>query len=152
MVGHMNDRTTTPPIVCDMTDAPDTAAERIAAYERLFAQTLICRRRTDTGIQFRFRADPGVVDWVRDLAAREKACCTWADSDITVQDGEVWWDWRAPEDDVAQQILHDFYDLPDTIIAGPDAILDQIADKGQYVMVRDEGTLRPATPAELGLV
>ena len=147
----MNDRTTTPPIVCDMTDARDTAAERIAEYERLFGEVLVGRDRTDAGIQFRFRADPGVEDWVRDLAAREKACCAWADSNITARDGEVWWDWSAPDDEVAQQILREFYDLPDTISAGAAAIVDQFADKGQYVMMRDDGTLRPATPAELGL-
>jgi hypothetical protein len=142
---------TTTPIVCDMTDARDTAASRIAEYERLFGELLVGRDRTEGGIQFRFRADPGVEDWVRDLAAREKACCAWADSDITVQDGEVWWDWSAPDDEVAQQILRDFYDLPDRISAGPAAILDQFADQSQHVMMRDNGTLRPATPAELGL-
>lgn len=141
----------TTPIVCDMTDARDTAASRIAEYERLFGELLVGRDRTEAGIQFRFRADPGVEDWVRDLAAREKACCAWADSDITVQDGEVWWDWSAPDDEVAQQILRDFYDLPDRISAGPAAILDQFADQSQHVMMRDNGTLRPATPAELGL-
>jgi hypothetical protein len=149
----MNDNTTpiTPPIVCDMTDARDTAAARVTEYERLFSQVLTGRARTDAGIRFRFRADPGVEDWVRDLAAREKACCTWADSDITVRDGEVVWDWSAPDDEIAQQILQDYYDLPDTISAGPAAILDQFADKGQHVMMRDNGTLRPATPTELGL-
>jgi hypothetical protein len=103
----------TPPIVCDLTDAPDTAASRIAEYGRLFGEVLVGRDRTELGIQFRFRADPGVEDWVRDLAAREKACCAWADSDITVQDGEVWWHWSAADDEVAQQILQDFYDLAD---------------------------------------
>jgi hypothetical protein len=142
---------TTPPIVCDMTDARDTAAERVAEYERLFGEVLVGRDRTETGFQFRFRADPGVEDWVCDLAAREKACCGWADSDITVQDGEVCWDWSAPDDEIAQQLRRDFYDLPDTISVGPAAVLDQFAEQGQFVMVREEGTLRPATPADLGL-
>jgi hypothetical protein len=149
----MNDDTTatTPPVVCDMTEARDTAAERVAEYERLFGEVLVGRDRTDAGIRFRFRADLGVEAWVRDLAAREKACCAWADSDITVRDGEVWWDWSAPDDESAQQLLQDFYDLPDTISAGPAAVLDQFAGQGQFVMVGDNGTLRPATPAELGL-
>jgi hypothetical protein len=134
-----------------MTDARDTAAERITEYQRLFREVLTGRDRTDTGVQFRFRADPGVEDWIRDLAAREKACCPWADSTITVHDGQVWWDWSAPADEIAQRLLADFYDLPDTISAGPAALLDQFADKGQHVMMRDNGTLRPATPAELGL-
>jgi hypothetical protein len=29
--------TATPPILCDMTDAPDTAVERLAEYERTLA-------------------------------------------------------------------------------------------------------------------
>ena len=60
--------TPTPPIVCDMTDARDTLAERVGEYERLFGEALVGREHTDTGIRFRFRADPGVEDWVRDLA------------------------------------------------------------------------------------
>jgi hypothetical protein len=142
---------TTPPIVCDMTDARDTAADRIAEYERLFSEALVGRERTDEGIRFRFRADPGVEDWVRDLAAREKACCAWRELDIAVQDGEVWWDERALEDEIAQQFLEDFFGLPDMISAGAAAVMEHFAGDGQHVMVRDNGTLRPATPAELGL-
>ena len=58
-----------------MTDAPDTAIERLAEYEGLYTEALIGRERTDDGIRFRFRARPGLEEWVRDLAAREKACC-----------------------------------------------------------------------------
>lgn len=134
-----------------MTDARDTAVERIAEYRRLFGEALVGRAHTETGIRFRFRADPGVEDWVRDLAAREKACCAWADSAIAVRNGEVWWDWRAPDDEIARQILHDFYELPDTIGAGAAALLEDFGEKGQFVMMRDNGELRPATPAELGL-
>jgi hypothetical protein len=145
-----NTHKTTPPIVCDMTDAPDTAAERVAEYERLFTQALVGRDHTDAGIRFRFRADPGVEDWVRDLAAREKACCAWYHFDVAVHDDEIWWDCGAPDDPIAQKVLEDFYRLPDTIGAGPAAILEQFGAQG-YVMMRDDGTLRPATPAELGL-
>ncbi|HUY44278.1 MAG TPA: hypothetical protein VMV92_00915 [Streptosporangiaceae bacterium] len=64
-----------PPVVCDMTSAPDTPAARIDEYRRLFTQSLLGRSRTGNGITFRFRADPGLDEWVRDLARREKACC-----------------------------------------------------------------------------
>ena len=47
------------PIVCDMTDAPDTAVERIAEYQLLFEQHLVGRERTAHGIRFRLRADDG---------------------------------------------------------------------------------------------
>ena len=65
----------TTPIVCDMTGAPDTGPERLREYQRLFSQALIGREKTATGICFRLRAQPGTEAWVRDLAAREKACC-----------------------------------------------------------------------------
>jgi len=147
----MTDNTTTPPIICDMTDAPDTAAERVAEYERLFTQALVGRDHIATGIRFRFRADDGTEDWVRDLAAREKACCAFYDFDIAVHDDEIWWDLRVPDDPVAHELLEDFYRLPDTISAGPAAILEQFGAPGPFVQMRDNGTLRPATRAELGL-
>lgn len=146
-----NPTTTTPPIVCDMTDAPDTAAERVQEYERLFAQSLLDRERLPNGVRFRFRADTGVEDWVRDLARREKACCAWLDFVISVRDGEVWWDWLAPEDELARLFLEDLYGLPETLGQGPAAVLERMTAKGEQAMVRDDSGLRPATDAELGL-
>jgi hypothetical protein len=67
-----------------------------------------------------------------------------------MRDGGVWWTWRA-DDEIAQRILHAFYQLPDTISAGPAALLEDFGEKGQFAMMRDNGGLRPATPAELGL-
>jgi hypothetical protein len=146
-----NPTSTTPPIVCDMTDAPDTAAERIQEYERLFAQSLFDRERLPNGVRFRFRADTGVEDWVRDLAGREKACCAWLDFAITVDAGEVRWDWLAPDEEIAQMFLEDLYGLRDTISDGPAAVLERMTYDGEQVKVRDNGALRPATRAELGL-
>jgi hypothetical protein len=70
----VNYRNGNPPIICDMTGAADTISERMAEYRRLFTQSLLGRDRTGTGIRFRFRADKGLEDWVRDLADREQAC------------------------------------------------------------------------------
>ena len=64
------------PIVCDMTHAPDTGEERVAEYQRLFdSPAYLGRRRTSGAIRFCFRSEPGLAEWIRDLAAREKACC-----------------------------------------------------------------------------
>ena len=82
----MDQPTTTTPIVCDMTTATDNGPERLLEYERLFAQALVGRERTAEGIRFRLRADDGVEAWVRDLAAREKACCAFFDFRITTDD------------------------------------------------------------------
>jgi hypothetical protein len=148
----MTDQTSaaTPRIVCDMTHAPDSAAQRFAEYERLFSGALTGRERLGDGIRFRFRADPGLEDWVRDLAAREKACCAFFTFDITVHDDEVWWDASVVDDDLARQILDEYYRLPDSLVDGGAALFERFTGKGLQVMIRDNGGLRPATPAEHG--
>src|SRR5690348_13208400 len=77
------------PIACDLSEAPDTGPQRMAEYQRLFTTAFVGRERTAGGIRFRLRADDGVEAWVRDLAAREKACCPFFDFDVTTADGEV---------------------------------------------------------------
>ena len=100
-------------ITCDMSTARDTPAERLAEYRRLFAQALLGRERTAEGIRFRFRAGEGVEAWVRDLAAREKACCAFFDFAVAAEGHEVRWDASVVDDDAARAILDEFYDLPD---------------------------------------
>ncbi|MFJ7219573.1 hypothetical protein [Amycolatopsis sp. NPDC098790] len=99
------------PIACDMSNARDTPDERLAEYRRLFAEALVARERTAIGIRFRFRADPGVEDWIRDLAAREKACCPFFGFDIAAGAGEIRWDAAVPDTDEARAVLEDFYAL-----------------------------------------
>jgi hypothetical protein len=104
----------TTPIVCDMSGAPDTGPERLREYQRIF-QALIGRERTADGIRFRFRAQPGMEAWVRDLATREKACCAFFTFSVTALGEEVRWDATVIDDDTARAILDEFYALPDTI-------------------------------------
>jgi hypothetical protein len=104
-------------VACDMSGAPDTLAERAAEYGRLFTQALTGRERSDAGIRFRFRADPGVADWVRDLADREKACCAFFNFTVTADNEEVRWDASVIDDTAARQVLAEFYRLPE-ILAG----------------------------------
>ena len=49
---------------------------------------------------------------MRDLAAREKACCAFFDFDITRHDDAVLWDARVVDDDLARQVLEELYLLP----------------------------------------
>jgi len=104
-----------PRVVCDMSGAPDTPAERAAEYRRLFAQALTGRERSEAGIRFRFRADPGVADWVRDLANREKACCPFFNFTVTAENEEVRWDVSVIDDVTARQVLAEFYRLPEVL-------------------------------------
>jgi hypothetical protein len=117
-----------------MTHAPDTGPERLAEYERLFTQALIARERTREGIRFRLRAQPGIEPWVRDLAAREKACCAFFTFTITQVGGEVLWDAAVVDDERARAVLDEFYGLPDTAGKGVPALQDRLSKRGlQFV-------------------
>lgn len=139
------------PIVCDMTNATDTAEERLAEYRELFATALIGRERTVEGIRFRFHDAPGLESHVRDLAAREKACCAFFTFTITVHGDEVWWDSSVVDDDIARNILDQMYQLPETAGDGVDTLFERFSEDGLTVVVDDDGTMRPASPKELGL-
>jgi hypothetical protein len=130
-----------------MTGATDTPAERIAEYGRLFTQSLLGRSRTGTGIRFRFRADPGVADWVLDLARREQACCAFFSFAVYASGAEVWWDTSAVDDELARQILAEFYRLPDTVAEGGAAVRQRLADQGLHVVTDGPG---PRLPAQTG--
>jgi hypothetical protein len=134
--------TTNPiPIACDMTDAPDTAEERMAEYGRLFAQALAGREWTDEGVRLRLRADDGIEAWVRDLAAREKACCAFFDFSITSDEDEVRWDAAVIDDDLARAILDEFYDLPDTVAKGVEGLENRLIERGLQITANHAGSV-----------
>ena len=105
------------PIVCDLTGAPDTPAERINAYRQLFTDALVTRDRTVDGIRFRFRANTGIEDRIRELARLETECCAFFMFTINLAGGEVLLDVTVIDDDIARNVLDEFYRLPDTINA-----------------------------------
>jgi len=145
---------TTPPvpIVCDMTHAPDTGEERVAEYQRLFdSPAYLGRRRTSSGIRFCFRSEPGLADSIRDLAAREQACCAFFEFAVDDDGATTTWDSTVIDDPLAHQILDEYYQLPDTASGGATAIFERFAEQGLAVVVDDDGARRPATTAELGL-
>jgi len=107
-----------PAVVCDMSRAPDTPEERVAEYRRLFSGFLIGRDRIGNGFRFRFRADDGIEDWVRDLASREKECCAFFNFVVTGDGGEVHWDASVIDDDMARQVLGEFYRMPEILAEG----------------------------------
>ena len=122
------------PIVCDMSSAPDTGPQRLAEFDRLFSTHLMGRERRGEGIRFRLRADHGVEAWVRDLAARENACCPFLDSQIAVEGGQVLWDITTIDDDIARAILDEYYDLPDSAGAEAQELERRMSAKGlQFV-------------------
>lgn len=138
------------PVVCDMTTATDTTEERLALYRQVFDH-LTGRERTETGIRFRFRAKEGLAEVIRDVAAREKACCAFFDFGIRENGDEITWDSTVIDDPIARQILDEYYDLPDTLTEGTEALFDRFAAKGLAIVIDDDGVTRPATDAELGI-
>jgi hypothetical protein len=134
--------TVSTPIVCDMTGVPDTPPERLAEFHRLFAEALIDRERTTEGIRFRFHGRPGIEAWVRDLAAREKACCAFFDFTITTAGGQVHWDATVLDDDVARAVLDEFYALPDTAAEGVDALHTRLTRQGLRISAESDGALQ----------
>jgi hypothetical protein len=137
----MDSPATTTPIVCDMTSAPDTGPERLMEYQRLFTQALVGRERTAEGIRFRLRADDGIEAWVRDLAAREKACCAFFDFSVTSDEDEVHWDATVIDDDTARAILDEFYDLPDTVAKGVEGLENRLIERGLQITANHAGTV-----------
>lgn len=136
----MDRPTRTTPLVCDMSTAPDTPVERMAEYQRLFAQALVGRERTAEGIRFRLRASDGIEAWVRDLAAREKACCPFFQFGVSTRGGEVHWDATVIDDD-ARPILEEFYTLPDTGNPSVEGLRNRLGERGLRVVTRDGGTV-----------
>jgi hypothetical protein len=133
------------PIVCDMTGAQDTEAERLAEYAQLFAGGFIDRARTREGVLFRFRADEGIEAWVRDLAGREKACCAFFSFTISSDGAEVIWQASVPDNDITLAILDEFYALPDTAAAGVEALVHRLDRRGLEV-IRDSEQRRRVKP------
>jgi hypothetical protein len=139
------------PVVCDMTHAADTPAERRAEYHDLFTRALVDRERIATGIRFRFGADPGVGEQVRDLAAKEQACCAFFNFTIGEQVDEVWWDASVIDDPVARQILDEFYEFPARLSEDTENLHARFSEAGLDFVVDDQGVRRLATPGEFGL-
>jgi hypothetical protein len=133
-----------PVIACDLSDAPDTAEERMAEYDRLFTQALVRRERTERGVRLWFRADDGVRAWVADLARREKACCPFYDFAVNAGGGEVWWDISlvdgvTDDEHTARTLLDTYYHAPDYAAEGVAGMTRWLAGEGFAVTTTDSG-------------
>ena len=100
------------PIVCDMTNAPDTPQERLEAYARLFGLGLESSERTDTGMRWRFRQSVEAEALARELAARENACCGFMTTTVAVIGDELHWEATTVDDPMAQAVLDLMRELP----------------------------------------
>jgi hypothetical protein len=128
------------PVVCDLADAPDTAEERIAEYQRLFARHLVECTTADGMVRFRFRADDRVEAWVRDLMAREQRCCGFFEFTVRLDDDDVIWDATVGDDDAARAMLAEWARLPEAVAGGTDEVRDRWTGRGLEFVV----SVRPA--------
>jgi hypothetical protein len=79
---------------------------------------------------FRLRVEDGIVSWVRDLAAREKACCAFFAFDITTEADEVRYDAAVADNDLARAILEEYYALPDNLVGTLDDLRERLGERG----------------------
>lgn len=148
----MTDSPTPPiPVVCDMTTATDTTEERLADYKRLFGTALVGRDHTDRGIRFRFSANAGIEELVRDLAEREHACCGFMFFEVTARDAEVCMDVWVTDDDTARVILAEYFQLPETLSEDAADLFARFANSGLDIVIEDDGVMRKATADDLGV-
>lgn len=94
-----------PIFACTLDEAGKAEREIL---DRPIARKLVGREREGQRLILRFRAEPGVEDDVRQLAAREKQCCAFFEFDVTHDDTEVRLDVTAPEG--AEGFLDAFHD------------------------------------------
>ena len=73
------------PVACTL--RPAELPDRREAWRRLIDGWLLHRETTALGVVLTFRADPGVPDAARQLAALEAECCAWMS--IEVEDSDT---------------------------------------------------------------
>ena len=102
-----------PPVRCDLRTASDTPEQRAAEYQQLFDTALSGRDQTERMVRFRFRSADVDEAQLRDLAAREQACCPFFSIRVTTSGGEFWWETRVDDTPQAKALLEEFSRLPD---------------------------------------
>jgi hypothetical protein len=132
-----------------MSSAPDTLAERLTEYRRLFEHALTSRESTAMATTFRFRARPGVREWVCDLAKREAACCPFLTYEIDEQGEEIVWTTTSGLGAAEMAILDEFLGGDQSAAASSsDAIAQRLEQQGLQV-IAPNGQLGPTLASRL---
>ena len=118
------------PVACDLTEAEDTLAQRLAEYRRLFEHALLGRESTATATTFRLADRPGVREWVLDLVRREAACCPFLSYTVDQVDGELVWTVSGGVGAAEMSML-------DELLAEPASATETSDDVAQRLMDRD---------------
>ena len=96
------------PIACTLT-RPGLAA-RAGRWARLVARAMTGRAEVGGGLRLAFRPGPGVEEELRELAAAENECCSWAAWTVEAGAGKLVLDVRSPGDGAA--VLHGMFTGP----------------------------------------
>ena len=81
---------------------------------------------------------------MRDLAAREKACCAFWAFEVSTRADEVTWDVAVPDNDAARATLDELHALPDTVLAGLDDLRQRLLPKDLDIESDPGGTIHRA--------
>ncbi len=87
------------PVACSL--APGDLAERRGRWLRLCDRALSSTEATENGVRLRFRRLDAVEHELRDLAALERECCSFAAWSVSSQRGELVLEVSAQGDAVA---------------------------------------------------
>jgi hypothetical protein len=93
-------------VACALGD--EALTERRQRWQALGARAGIDIVSTDSGLRLIFRADRGVEEELRELAALERHCCAFADWSVRLRDGKVVLDIRG-ESDVAAAAVQEMF-------------------------------------------
>jgi hypothetical protein len=116
--------------VLEVAEAVCGPGEEMLACHQTGPRALVGRERTSTGIRFRCRVERDIEAWVRDLAAREKACCAFSSPDISTVGDEAHWDMAVTDHELARTILEEFYALPIALDEGLDTLRGHFTAQG----------------------
>jgi hypothetical protein len=82
-----HDGTGAGPVACTLAAA--ARAARIDSWKQLAGRAMTQRAQTARGLRVSFHAGLGIEDSLRQLAAVESECCSWATWTVERHDGEV---------------------------------------------------------------
>ena len=133
------------PIAC--TADLSLAQVQIDAYRAAFTH-LVASERFAGGFRWIFRAEPGLVGQLRDVAAREHECCRFLSFDVKSDGRQIVWETRASER--AASVLEEYSRLPQRLSTEPRrgrdvALLKRAADEAGLKFTADQGR-GPALP------
>jgi hypothetical protein len=107
-------------IVCRL--PPADRAQRTADFRALFSRGIVERQRTASGVRWTLRAERGVEDESRRLAALEERCCDGITFGIRRDGDVVHWDIDGPN--AAAATIDVLFELPVNVMSneGADAV------------------------------